>query len=293
VIQSITQAISKYDSTKAIPRYYQDALVALSLLKNGYFSIAKKLALETALEDNKYILPYQILAYTHFLTNNREAANDYFLKLADVDISNKDLYKFLIGISFYRSKEYDQSILYLSQVNDTGLQTDTYRYLLLSYGAENDTKSMTQVRQKLLGQQDLPAGQEGMTESDYYDYFYQGFYKPYSINEKSQIYEENKLLAEMYVTNCATTFTGANSDICTYGEMGLDLYKDKNALSLGRLSALAGTYNESYLFSIIGDLYRLQNNLAEAKKSYAQALSLSTDSREQDILKSKISQITD
>jgi len=54
---------------------------------------------------------------------------------------------------------------------------------------------------------------------------------------------------------------------------------------------LANTYYESYLFSIIGDLYRLQNNLTEAKKSYAQALSLSTDSAEQDIIKSKISQI--
>jgi len=57
------------------------------------------------------------------------------------------------------------------------------------------------------------------------------------------------------------------------------------------LIKLANTYNEPYLFSSIGDLYLQQNNLTEAKKNYAQALSLSTDSREQDILKSKISQI--
>jgi len=298
-IQAITQAISTYNSSKAIPKYYQDALVSLALLKNGYFSIAKKLALETALEDNKYILPYQILAYTHFLTNNRESANDYFLKLADVDISNKNLYKFLIGISFYRSKEYSQAILYLSQVNDASLQTDAYRYMLLSYKAEDDIKSMVDIRQKLLGQQDLPAG-EGMTGSDYYDYFYQAFYAPYSINVKSAIYEENKLLADMYLTNCTTTFTWTAADICTYGNIGRKLI-DYNpstwrpdglsTFDLWLLTNLANTYNESYLFSIIGDLYRLQNNLTEAKKSYAQALSLSTDSAEQDIIKSKISQI--
>ena len=101
-----------------IPKYYEDGLVALSLLKNGYFSIAKKLALETALRDSKYILPYQILAYTHFLTNNRETATEYFLKLADFDTTNKDLYQFLIGIGYYRSKKYDQAVLYLTQVHN-------------------------------------------------------------------------------------------------------------------------------------------------------------------------------
>lgn len=147
---------------------------------------------------------------------------------------------------------------------------------------------MTATRQKLLGQSD-------MTESDYYDYFYQTFYEPYSVNERSAVYEENKLLADMYLTNCATTFTGTENDICNYGKIGLELIKNHAipATESANLVRLANTYKESYLFSIIGDLYRLQNNLAEAKKSYAQALSLSTDSAEQNILKSKISQINE
>lgn len=290
-IQSITQAISKYDSTKAIPRYYQDALVSLSLLKNGYFSIAKKLALEVALEDNKYILPYQILAYTQFLTNNREAANDYFLKLADVDTSNQSLYKFLIWIGFYRSKDYEQSILYLSQVDSPELQTDSYRYLILGYIATQDTTSMTQIQQKILWQADT-------TKSDYYDYFYQTFYKPYRTSGISTIDENNKLLAEMYLTNCTTKFTGDNSDICTYGKIGMDL--TKHILStddINAISTLANTYKEPYLFSIIGDLYRQdtnsdkQTNLEQAKNNYAKAISLSTDTQEQATIRSKLSQI--
>ena len=83
--------------------------------------------------NKNYVLPYQVLAYSNFLTHNREAAKDYFLKLADFDASNAFLYKFLIGICYYRYADYDQSLLYLNQVTDPGLQIDVYRYMLLSY----------------------------------------------------------------------------------------------------------------------------------------------------------------
>jgi tetratricopeptide (TPR) repeat protein len=87
--------------------------------------------LHALLKNKDYILSYQVLAYANFLTHNREAAKDYFLKLADFDTSNAFLYKFLIGISYYRYGDYEQSILYLNQVTDPGLQIDVYRYMLL------------------------------------------------------------------------------------------------------------------------------------------------------------------
>jgi len=65
-------------------------------MKNGYFSIAKKIALNALDQNDKYSLPYQVLAYTNFLTNNTEVAADYFLKLAEFDQANKDSYKFFI-----------------------------------------------------------------------------------------------------------------------------------------------------------------------------------------------------
>ncbi|MBU0626950.1 hypothetical protein KKH82_06105 [Patescibacteria group bacterium] len=210
-IQSITQAIAQYDTSKTIPKEYQDGLVALSLLKNGYFSVAKKIALETALKDKKYILPYQILAYTHFLTNNRETASEYFLKLADVDATNQSLYKFLIGICNYRTQDYRKAILYLSQTTDPELQTDTYRYLINSYIQENDIQNAVSTRQKLLGQNDI-------NESDFYHYFYQALYMPYLQNKKAEIYEANTLLTEMYINSCSTTLSG--SDVCTFGQIG-------------------------------------------------------------------------
>jgi hypothetical protein len=71
-------------------------LVALAALKNGYFNIARKVAITAINKNDKYILPYQILAYSHFLSNNWETAIEYFFKLADFDPNNKDMYNFLI-----------------------------------------------------------------------------------------------------------------------------------------------------------------------------------------------------
>ncbi|MEI7557795.1 MAG: hypothetical protein WCJ45_03000 [bacterium] len=89
------------------------------------------MALHALQSDQDYVLPYQVLAYANFLTHNREAAKDYFLKLSDFDVSNAFLYKFLIGVSYYRYGDYEQSILYLNQVADPVLLTDVYRYKLL------------------------------------------------------------------------------------------------------------------------------------------------------------------
>jgi len=115
---SYESALATYVKIKNPPTYYRDALVSLTLLKNGYFSLAKRLALRSLLQNKEYILPYQVLAYTNFLTHNREAAKEYFLKLADFDVANTFLYKFLIGISYYRYGDYEQSIMYLNQVTD-------------------------------------------------------------------------------------------------------------------------------------------------------------------------------
>jgi tetratricopeptide (TPR) repeat protein len=97
-------------------------------------------------------LPYQVLAYTNFLTHNWEAAKEYFIKLTTIDSKNTFLYKFLIGISYYRYGDYEQSILYLNQVTDPGLTIDVCRYMLLSYIQGQDTTNMIRMFHNLLGQ---------------------------------------------------------------------------------------------------------------------------------------------
>ena len=113
--------------------YYKDSLIALVMMKNWYFSIANKLAVGALLQNEDYILPYQILAYSNFLTNNREKAIDNFYTLTSLDIENKNKYNFYIWVSQYRLGEYSKSILTLSQtVNDQKYKLDSYIYLLLN-----------------------------------------------------------------------------------------------------------------------------------------------------------------
>lgn len=228
--------------------------------------------METALKDSKYVLPFQILAYTHFLTNNRETAAEYFLKLSEFDKVNQDLYKFLIGVSFYRSKEYQQSVLYLSQVTAPSLVSDTYRYLILNYLKIDDTKRVVETWQQLLGQSDVGS-------SDFYSYFYEVFYAPYLAESTYALYKENTLLADMFLERCGVVFSGSVADVCEFGNIGQYLANGSPWLpdSSELLLKLARTYNMRYLYKILGDI-------TGTKDYYIKALSLCTDNAQKRVL---------
>ena len=102
-------------------------------MKDGYYSIAKKIATAVVLENKQYILPYQILAYSHFMTQNRDTAIDYFLTLRELESKQAQRYAFLIGVAYYQKGDDTQSILYLKQVDEPALLLDAYRYMFLSY----------------------------------------------------------------------------------------------------------------------------------------------------------------
>ena len=164
------------------------------------------------LSDKNYVLPYQVLAYANFLTHNRESAKDYFLKLADFDSTNAFLYKFLIGVSYYRYGDYEQSILYLNQVTDPALQTDVYRYMLLGYIKEEDTTNMVRMRQNILGQQNIQP-------SDFALFFDHMFYMPFRVGQPFTLYIDTPQLVDLYLGKCSTLFTGSQADVCLYGQV--------------------------------------------------------------------------
>ena len=209
-------ALTTFAKAPYTPAYYQDGLVSLAMLKNGYFTFAKKLALKAVLTNNEYVLPYQILAYANFLTHNRDSAIQYFLKLADFDTVNVSLYKFLIWASYYRYGDYEQSVVYLSQVEEVALQTDEYRYLLLDYLHSDDSSNVIRIRQNILGQNDISA-------SDFYTYFDSVLYMPFRTGKPLQYYFTNPQLATLYVNKCSTLFSGWDQSVCNYGKVGLQL----------------------------------------------------------------------
>jgi len=130
----LESTIKNYKSQKWMPKYYEDALISLLALKNWYFSIANKIAVYTILEDNDYVLPYQVLAYSNFLTKNWDKSISYFYDLSFLDIENKNKYDFYLWISYYWKWEYENSVTTLYQlINDEKYKMDVYRYLLLNY----------------------------------------------------------------------------------------------------------------------------------------------------------------
>lgn len=285
--------LSSYESSlansvkiKNPPLYYRDGLVSLTLLKNWYFSFAKRLALHALLKNKDYILSYQVLAYANFLTHNRESAKDYFLKLADFDTSNDFLYKFLIGICYYRYGDYEQSILYLNQVTDPGLQIDVYRYMLLGYIQAEDTTSMTRIWHNLLGESTLQP-------SDFSLFFDQMFYLPFRSGKPFTLYSENPQLADMYLGKCSTLFTGSQADVCTYGEVWLQLAKQNLSWMGQKLLSLAENYHQSHLYHLLGDYYVSLKQYPMAKEYYIKALSIADTLAEQSIIQNKITQTTD
>jgi len=283
---SYEASLATFVKIKNPPSYYKDGLVSLTLLKNWYFVFAKKLALRALLKDENYILPYQVLAYTNFLTHNREAAKDYFLKLSDFDSSNTFLYKFLIGISYYRYGDYEQSILYLRQVTDPGLQIDVYRYMLLSYIQGEDDANMTRIWQNLLGESNLQM-------SDFSLFFDQMFYIPFRTWKPFSLYTENPQLADLYLEKCSTLFSGSQADVCTYGEVWLQFAKQNLSWVGEKLLSLTAVYHQSHLYHMLGDYYFSLKQYTMAKDTYVKALSICDNITEQSLLQNKITQSMD
>lgn len=286
-IQSFKKAKSDFSNTKDVPSYYLDWLVSLSLMKNWYFSVAKKIALETLEKNNKYSLPYQVLAYTNFLTNNTEAAWDYFLKLSELDQSNQDSYKFLIWVSYFRANKYSESVLYLSQVDNDKLLTDTYRYLILAYEKLWDNENTSRYQQKLLWQSDID-------KVDFYTYFHQTSFEPYSQWKEFKLYNTNQQLYILFLQKCElSNFQSMEKDVCLYGKIWFDLAQNAlDSTDEKEIIYLSKKYSKSILYQIIWDIKSKESDLDSANSYYSKALKSTKDSIEKEVIKSKIANLS-
>lgn len=286
-IKGFQKAKSDFSATKDVPSYYLDWLVSLGLMKNGYFSIAKKIALGALSQNDKYSLPYQVLAYTNFISNNTEIAANYFHKLAEFDSSNEDSYKFFIWVSYFRASKYSESILYLSQVTNEKVLTDTYRYLSLAYQKLWDNENYSRYQQKLLWQSDID-------KSDFYAYFNQSSLVPYSQWKPFSLYNINPQLYVLFLQKCELSmFQGADKDICIYGNIWFGLLQNTlDTQDEETILLLAKNYSQWYLYQILWDIKNKNSDLDKAKSYYSKALKFITNSREKEIIKTKISSLT-
>ena len=276
ILEEINVKLASLSQQQDIPEYYRDSLIGFVFMKNGYFSIAKKLALNSILIDDSYILPYQILAYTHFLTKNWNIATEYFLKLVDLDSPQQSIYKFFVGISNYWVDKNKTSILYLSQVKNLSFfRTDVYRYLILNYENLEDYANLQSSWDFVLEQEDL-------LSADLYHLYYYTFFDPYRSNKAFDFYLANEALIDKSFTLCDDLW---DEDVCLYGKVGLDIAQENRDLAENKLLYLAKEFPQSYIFKALWDFYLDQNNTEQAKYYYLKAIGLSELVEEKNVIK--------
>ena len=150
-------------------------MIALSLFEQGYVIIGQELSLQLLNKHPEYILPKQILAYTHIILHEWREAKSYFIEIMSLDPENSNHYQFFIGVSSYRMNNFTDAILYLSQINEKAIHSDAIRYKLLSYLALKDHNNTAKQFKSVLGRTDI-------RESDMLLFWEKAIFEPYATN---------------------------------------------------------------------------------------------------------------
>jgi hypothetical protein len=261
-----------------MPDYYFDTLVSLELFNQWLFQPAKILALYSLQKNSNYILPYQVLAYANFLTNSRDTSIEYLKKLVDLDPKNTEKYHFLMWVAFYRNEKYEQSVVMLSMIKDESLRLDTQRYLINNYLKLDQKNKLIANRNKMLWYENLVA-------SDFYTYFYETFFRPYSEWEEFQLYAYDTELANKMLRVCSIVLQNEEKAVCTYGTIGRNIAMWQFDGLEQYLLNLATEYPQWYLYQALWDYYIQQWEPEKARVYLIKAISLTQKKSERSQIK--------
>lgn len=256
-----------------MPAYYFDTLVSLELFNQWLFQPAKVLALYSLQQNSNYILPYQVLAYANFLTNSRDTANEYLKKLVELDPTNAEKYRFLMWVASYWNGKYEQSVVMLSLVKNDDLRLDAQRYLINNYLQLRQNNKLVSSRNKLLWYDNLVA-------SDFYTYFYEVFFRPYSEWWEYTLFALDTELANKMLRVCSMNLSKEESVVCTYGTIGRNIALWQFNWIEQYLLNLVAEYPQWYLYQALGDYYIQQWDLDKAKTFLLKAVSLTQKRKE-------------
>ena len=250
-----------------MPKYYFDTLVALELFNQWLFQPAKVLALSSLQQNPNYILPYQVLAYANFLTSSWDTSIEYMKKLVDLDPNNAEKYRFLMWIAYYRDGKYEQSVVMLSLIKDEKLRLDSERYLIRDYLLLDQKNKLILSWNKLLWYDNL-------VSSDFYTYFYEAFYHPYSEWQQYQLYAFDTELADKMIRVCSIRLPEEEKVVCSYGTIGKNIALWKFDWLEQSLLDLVSQYPQWYLYHALGEYYIHEWDNEKAKFYLLKAVSL-------------------
>jgi tetratricopeptide (TPR) repeat protein len=224
------------------PAYYTHGLIALSLFQHGYPFLSQQLSL-TILKDNpNYILPKQILAYTHMILHQRSQAQSYFTQLINNDSKNIHNYQFFAGVCSYRLGEYTDTILYLNQISTDHIISDVIRYKILAYIALKDDTNAAKQMKYLLGQPDIQ-------NTDMILAWENIVFIPYMYGKSYTILEKEPVILDLYIDRCQKE--SFDTTICQIGKLAKDIQSKKSTYSDKSLNSIIESFPRSYIYYIL------------------------------------------
>ena len=188
-------------------------------------------------------------------------------KLVDLDPNNAEKYRFLMWIAYYRDKKYEQSVVMLSSVKHTKLRLDSDRYLIRNYILLDQKNKLISMRNKILWY-------DGLVASDFYTYFYESFYHPYSEWKQYQIYAFDTELANKMIRVCSMKLQEDEKAVCNYWMIGKNIALWQFEWLEESLLNLARQYPQWYLYQALGEYYIQQGDLDKAKRFLLRAISM-------------------
>lgn len=280
-IDTFRYRLQQTQKGRDIPSEYQDGMVALWLFEQGYTILAQDMALDILGRFPQYILPKQILAYSRVILQDRRQAKSYFLDLITQDPTHKDHYQFFVGLSSYRMENYVDALLYLNQIKEEKITSDVLRYTILSYIHLNDYSKIAKSMKALLGHVD-------MRDDDMLLFWEKAVFEPYVKQQSYYILTQDPTLLDLYLKRCSQ---GKFSEtICLLGKIAQQVTLKQHYHNEDDIKTLLQSFPYTYLYYILWETARHNNNLSGAQQYFIKALSLTNDQTTREHIKKTLEQ---
>lgn len=278
-IKTLQSRIAQAQQWRDIPAYYTQGMLTLGLFEHGYIILSQQLSLDILKSYPNYILPKQILWYTHIILKQRREAKAYFLDLITFDPANSAYYQFFVGVSSYWMQSYVDAILYLTQIPSDFAVIDVTRYKILAYLQLKDPVKVVKSMKELIGKTDIRS-------ADFLLFWEQAIFEPYMKKWDYVILNQDNTLLDAYLKRCNEG--SFDKDVCMLWEIWQQVILKQFYQLDQMIVPIIDKFPHAYLYTILGQTYASQSKNEEAKKYFVKALSLTKDEQIKKYIKQQL-----
>ena len=258
------ESVKKSNSYKDVPDYYLESLLGSVVYRKQYVRISQKIALDIISDGNGYILPHQLSAYSSLILRDYTQSQESLQRLLENDVSQKELYNFLMWIVFYEQEEYAQAVFQFQTLWTSKYFIEGQKYLFLIYQKIEDKPRLIRLMQEIIVRWDI--------SNEEYIWFFDELFR--NDIENTEYYVRN--MTSDIDTLMEMCYTKADyKQICMYWKAWLfyQLWQYENAYKY--LSKVVDSVYNTRVFIHLAEISKAMWNEVLAKKRYVRALRVS------------------